>query len=162
MTVTNVTKDEASLSINLTAEFDAPAEKVWDLWADPRKLEKWWGPPGYPTTVVDYDFTPGGSVGYYMTGPGGEQHHGWWRFVSVQPPASLEFEDGFADKDGSPSTTMPVATMRVSLTTVGGRTHMEIRTTYATLADLEKVAAMGMMEGIRLAAGQMDAILAAA
>jgi hypothetical protein len=29
----------------LVAEFDAPIERVWQLWADPRQLERWWGPP---------------------------------------------------------------------------------------------------------------------
>ncbi|HEX7051742.1 MAG TPA: SRPBCC domain-containing protein [Longimicrobiales bacterium] len=48
MSVTAVRKDPAALTMTLDAEFDASAERVWQLWADPRQLERWWGPPTYP------------------------------------------------------------------------------------------------------------------
>ena len=51
MTVTAVRKDPESRTLTLEAEFDASAERVWELWADPRQLERWWGPPTYPATV---------------------------------------------------------------------------------------------------------------
>src|SRR5258707_15427624 len=47
MSVISVVKDFDSLSLILVAGFDAPIERVWQLWADPRQLERWWGPgPG--------------------------------------------------------------------------------------------------------------------
>ena len=51
MTVTAVRKDPEALTMTLDAEFDASPERVWQLWADPRQLERWWGPPTYPATV---------------------------------------------------------------------------------------------------------------
>ena len=53
MTVTAVRKDPDALTMTLTAEFEASPERVWDLWADPRQLERWWGPPTYPATFTD-------------------------------------------------------------------------------------------------------------
>ena len=79
MTVKDVKKDPATLTMVITAEFDAPVESVWQLWADPRQLERWWGPPTYPATVVDHDLVAGGTVNYVMTGPEGDKHGGWWR-----------------------------------------------------------------------------------
>ena len=58
MTVTSVHKDPATRTMTLTAHYDAPPGKVWLLWADPRRLERWWGPPTHPATVVDHDLTP--------------------------------------------------------------------------------------------------------
>jgi uncharacterized protein YndB with AHSA1/START domain len=48
MSVISVEKDFDNLSLILLAEFDAPIERVWQLWAAPRQLERWWGcqPPG--------------------------------------------------------------------------------------------------------------------
>jgi uncharacterized protein YndB with AHSA1/START domain len=161
MTVTSVETDYDNLSIVLIAEFDAPIERVWQLWSDPRQLERWWGPPSYPGTVEEFDLTPGGRVTYYMTSPEGEKHRGWWHVESVDPPASLEVTDGFADQDGNPAADMPTTRFRVELTQQGGGTRMEVRSTYKTREDLDKVVSMGMLEGIRLSAGQMDAILAA-
>lgn len=71
MTITSVQKDTEDLSMTLAAEFDAPTERVWQLWDDPRQLERWWGPPTYPATVTSHDLRPGGRVEYHMTGPEG-------------------------------------------------------------------------------------------
>lgn len=48
MTVTSSHKDPDALTMTITAEFDAPVERVWQLWENPRQLERWWGPPSYP------------------------------------------------------------------------------------------------------------------
>src|SRR5262245_411639 len=111
MSVTSVDKDFNSLTLTLVADFDARIERVWQLWADPRRLERWWGPPTYPATVEEHDLTPGGAVAYVMTGPGGERTRGWWRVMAVEPPTSLDFLDGFADKDGKPIADMPTTTV---------------------------------------------------
>ena len=73
MTVTAVRKDPEALTMTVDAEFDASPERVWQLWADPRQLERWWGPPTYPATFTAHDLAPGGRVEYHMTGPEGDQ-----------------------------------------------------------------------------------------
>src|SRR3954463_12896705 len=103
MPVTDVQPDLDNLTLTITAEFAAPVARIWQVYADPRQLEKVWGPPTYPATVVDHDLTPGGRVTYYMTGPDGEKYHSWWRVVSVHPPHALEIEGRFADDSGQPN-----------------------------------------------------------
>jgi uncharacterized protein YndB with AHSA1/START domain len=160
MSVTSVLKNPEELTMSIAATFDAPIEEVWRVWSDPRKLERWWGPPTYPATVMDHDLTPGGSVTYFMTGPEGDQHRGWWVVRAVEPPHRLEFEDGFADNAGEPNPNMPTTTTRVSLTEVeNGGTAMTIETTFPTLEAMEKLVAMGMEEGMTLAIGQIDGLL---
>jgi uncharacterized protein YndB with AHSA1/START domain len=125
MTVMDVRKDLETLTFAITAEFPASAKRVWQLWADPRQLERWWGPPTYPATFVEHDLTPGGWVSYYMTGPEGDTPHGWWRVRAVEPPRRLEFEDGFADEDGRPAEGMPTTSGVVELVDLpGGGTRM--------------------------------------
>ena len=160
MSVTSVDKDLDSLTLTLVAELDAPVEQVWQLWADPRQLERWWGPPTHPATMQQYDFTPGGTVTYFMTGPEGDTYHGWWRIDSVDPPKSLEFTDGFADQDGNPSPDMPVTKARMQLTDRDGGTRMELRSTFDSREQMEQVLSMGAAEGLQQAVGQMDALLA--
>ena len=67
MTVTAVHKDPDSLTMTLTAEFEASPTRVWELWADPRQLERWWGPPTYPATFTTHDLSQGSRVEYYIT-----------------------------------------------------------------------------------------------
>lgn len=160
MTVTNVQKDPATLTMIVRAEFDADVARVWQLWADPRKLERWWGPPTYPATVGEHDLSPGGAVTYFMTGPQGEKHHGWWRVREVSPPHHLEVEDGFADEHGAPNPAMPTMTARFELTPrEGGGTHVTITSTFQSIAQMEQLLAMGMAEGLKAAMGQMDALI---
>jgi uncharacterized protein YndB with AHSA1/START domain len=85
MTVTAVRKDPQALSLTLDAEFDASPERVWQLWADPRQLERWWGPPTYPATITKHELRPGGRVEYHMTGPDGDQPHAYWDVDEVIP-----------------------------------------------------------------------------
>ncbi len=160
MTVTKVHKDLDALTMTVTAEFEAPVERVWQLWNNPRLLERWWGPPTYPATVVDHDLAPGGSVTYYVTGPEGDQHHGWWRVLNVDAPRLLEVEDGFADEAGIPNPDMPTTRMRVILEERdGGGTSVDIVSTFSSLEQMEQLISMGMEEGLMAAMGQMDALV---
>jgi uncharacterized protein YndB with AHSA1/START domain len=147
--------------MTIEAEFPAPVARVWQLWDDPRQLERWWGPPTYPATVLDHDLRPGGRVTYLMTGPEGDKHRGWWRVVAVDAPQLLEFEDGFADADGNPDPQMPTMTVRVSLAErAGGGTRMEITSTFPSEEAMDKMIAMGMEEGMTASLGQIDELLA--
>lgn len=161
MSVTAVTKDPKSLSMTVIAEFPATPARVWELWADPRQLERWWGPPTYPATVTAHDLRPGGRVEYHMTGPEGDQPRGYWEIDEVEPPRRIALRDGFANPDGTPNDEMPAMVMQVVIGEIGGgTTRMSIETTFASVEAMEQVLAMGMEEGITLAVGQIDGILA--
>jgi uncharacterized protein YndB with AHSA1/START domain len=161
MTVKNVEKDPASLTMVITTEFGAPIDRVWQLWADPRQLERWWGPPTYPATFVDHEFVPGSKSSYFMTSPEGDKYHGWWRIVAVDAPNHLELLDGFADETGAANPDLPVTAMRVGLTEQAGLTTMVMTSTFPSLEAMDQIMAMGMEEGIRAALGQIDDIIAA-
>ena len=161
MTVTHIHKDPATLTMTLTAEFDASPERVWQLWADPRQLERWWGPPTYPATFTAHDLTPGSRVDYHMTGPQGDQPHGYWDVVEAEPPRRLVYMNGFANADGTPNDTFPRNEGRVTIEPIGAdRTRMSIESRFPSTLAMEQVLAMGMEEGLTQAVGQIDAILA--
>jgi uncharacterized protein YndB with AHSA1/START domain len=161
MTVTAVRKDPEKLTMTLDAEFEATPERVWQLWADPRQLERWWGPPNYPATFTDYDLRPGGRAAYYMTTPEGDKPSGYWDIVEVDPPRRLSVHDGFANADGTPNTEMGSGEMHVTIEALGeGRTRMSIENVFPDTATMEQLLAMGQEEGMIGALGQIDAILA--
>jgi len=160
MGVTAVQKDPERATMTVTAEYDVPAERAWQLWSDPRQLERWWGPPAYPATVEEHDLTPGGGVTYYMTGPEGDRPRGWWRVLEVEPPRLLVVEDGFADDAGQPVPDMPTMVMRIAIEDRPGGVIITIETTFPSLAAMEQLVAMGMEEGMQLAMGQIDGVLA--
>ncbi|MGZ8726507.1 MAG: SRPBCC family protein [Aeromicrobium sp.] len=160
MAVTDVRKDRDALSMTITAEFNASPERVWQLWADPRQLERWWGPPTHPATFTTHDLKPGSHVAYHMTGPNGEQPRGWWEILEADPPHRLVFRDGFADDEGNPNPDLPSGVASVSIEEIGAsRTRMSIASEFPSVEAMEQVLAMGMEEGLTPAVGQIDAIL---
>lgn len=160
MPITSVTKDPVALTLTVVADFPVPLQRLWDAYADPRQLERFWGPPTYPATFARHDMRTGGRSEYAMTGPEGDVHRVYWEFLDVQPMRSFEVLDGFARADGSSDDEMP--TMRVVFTFTETDRGSQVRTTthFNSESDLEQLLAMGMEEGMREAMGQMDAALA--
>lgn len=132
---------------------------MWQLWSDPRQLERWWGPPGYPATFEKHELTPGGEARYFMTSPDGDMHRGMWRVTAVDAPTSLELMDAFANPDWTPVADMPQHRVVVRLAERDGGTRMEMRSEVESREDLDKLIDTGMVEGLREAVGQMDALL---
>jgi uncharacterized protein YndB with AHSA1/START domain len=111
------------LKLSSTRRLDASPERVWQLWAEPRQLERWWGPPTYPATFTQHDLAPGSRTEYYMLGPEGDKHGGYWEVVEVDAPHALVVRAGFANPDGTPKADLPVGTIRVRIEAVGRAAH---------------------------------------
>jgi uncharacterized protein YndB with AHSA1/START domain len=162
MPVTDVQTDTDALTLTITADFAAPVERVWEIYADPRQLEQVWGPPTHPATFVDHDLTPGGRMTYYMTSPAGDRFHAYWTIVDVAAPGAFSFLDGFArDESFTPDESMPEGHNSYTFTTTDGGTRATFVTTYADAESLQKVLDVGVVEGSTLAINQIDGLLAA-
>ncbi|BCJ40305.1 activator of HSP90 ATPase [Actinoplanes ianthinogenes] len=159
MTVTETVKDTEALTLTFVTDFAAPVEQVWQVWADPRKLERWWGPPTWPATFTRHEFVVSGAARYHMTGPDGTKAHGWWTITTIEAPFRLEFDDGFGDDQGEPIKDDQPVHIVVTLDGAGGKTRMTVVNHFADAAQLERLVTMGMQEGMRLALGQIDQVL---
>jgi uncharacterized protein YndB with AHSA1/START domain len=159
MPVISSTKNLEALSFTLIAEFDADIQRVWQIWEDPRQLERWWGPPTWPATFEEFDFRSDGKASYYMSGPEGEKARGWWRFTTIDGPKRLAFDDGFADDNGQPVDALGTTHATVNLEGIGDRTRMTIVSSFESEEQMEQMVQMGMEEGMREAVGQIDAVL---
>lgn len=160
MTVISSTTNPEALTLTLVAEFDASVNRVWQVWEDPRQLERWWGPPTWPATFHQHDLAVGAESRYYMTGPDGDRAHAWWRITSVDAPRRIEFDNGFGDDVGEPiddeQTTRGIVTLDDR---EQGGTRMSIAFSFSSVDVLDRLMAMGMQEGLGQAVGQIDAIL---
>ncbi|MGC4175478.1 SRPBCC family protein [Demequina sp.] len=159
MPITSVTKDPEALTMTVVAEFPVPVQRLWDAYADPRQLEKFWGPVEWPATFARHDFAEGGRSDYYMTGPDGEHSAGYWKWLAMDPGKSFEVEDGFATEPGVENTEMP--SMRMVFTFSETPTGSQVSTTthFPSAEALEQLLGMGMEEGMTSAMGQMDQVI---
>ena len=155
MPLTSVTKDAATLTLTVVGDYPVPQQRLWDAFADPRQLERFWGPPIAPATFTRHDFKVGGRAEYFLTGPKGEKWSGSWKFTAVNPISSFEARDG---DDNAEDEHMPAAmTFTFEATPTGSRVIGV--TQFPSVEAMEKVA-MGMEEGLRAAMPQLDAVLA--
>jgi uncharacterized protein YndB with AHSA1/START domain len=160
MPLRNVANDAAAQTVTFTAEFDVPVERAWQLYADPRQLEQWWNPPGYPLTITDHDLSVGGLLRAQVTAPDGQKIHAYWRIRAVDAPRGLEWEDGFLDDQGEPDPAIPPTTMRLTLAErAGGGTLMTIVVSFLSAEAMQEYLDMDIEEQMRVTFGQADALL---
>jgi len=161
MPVTTVSHDLDTMTLEMNAEFAAPVERIWAIYADPRQLEKVWGPPTYPATFHSHELKPGSRSTYVMTGPEGEQHAGYFLITNVDEEGKcFSFDDGFCDLDFNPLPDMPVSHNVFTFTEVDGVTHASFVGTYDTADALQQSLDMGMVEGATEAINQIDQLVA--
>jgi uncharacterized protein YndB with AHSA1/START domain len=159
MTVTSTTKDAERLTLTVVTEFNAAPQKVWEVWENPRMLERWWGPPTYPATFTRHEFVEGGEARYHMTGPEGDTPPGWWQFQSIDPHRAITFNHGIAGGDGEPVPGEPPVLTEVTLEPSESGTRMAVEMSFHDTAQMEALLQMGMSEGLTLAVGQIDELL---
>src|SRR5690625_7029136 len=90
MTIRSITTDTEALTVTIVADFPVPVHRLWDAYQDPRQLEAFWGPLGWPATFTRHGMYPGGKSAYHMTGPDGKQSAGYWDILRVDPPYEFE------------------------------------------------------------------------
>lgn len=160
MPITSVTSDVEALTLTVVGDYPVPVARLWEAWSDPRQLERFWGPVEWPARFTRHDVAVGGRSLYHMTGPDGTEAHGWFRFLRVEPMRLIEVEDGFGRPDGTPDEAMPSMRMVFTFEETPTGSRYTCLTTFPSLEAMEQLVAMGMMEGMRSAMGQMDAVLA--
>jgi uncharacterized protein YndB with AHSA1/START domain len=159
MPVTDISTDAENLTMTLTADFAAPVDRLWRAHTDPRQLERFWGPPGWPSTFTEFDLTVGGHARYHMTSPQGEASRGAWEFVAIDAPRSFEVLDAFVDEDGRPIDGFPAMRMVFTFEATEDGSRLTNVTHFSSLDALEQTIAMGAVEGSRMAVNQLDAVL---
>ncbi len=159
MPVTDITTDPENLTMTLVADAAAPVSRLWEAFTNPRQLERFWGPPGWPATFTAFDLRPGGRVDYRMTSPQGQRSAGSWEVLNVDPGRSFEVLDSFVGDDGEKLDGFPSMRMVFSFEATADGSRLTNTTYFTSLEALEQVVAMGAVEGSRLAMSQLDAVL---
>lgn len=126
----------------LTRLLDAPRELVFDVWTDPKHLEKWWGPAGFSITDHGMDVKPEGTWRFDM-------HHAEYGdfpnlivYEEVVRPERLVYSHGSGVDDGK-------APFHVTVTfeDQGGKTLLTMRTLFASAEAFNEVKQFGAIEG---------------
>lgn len=108
--------------LEIERHYDAPAERVWQAWTDPRALSRWFGPGEEGSvTQADLDLRPGGRYTIAFRTPDGEEHRVSGAYEEVDEPRKLSFTWAWQ------STPDRVSFVTVRLDADGGGTRMSFR-----------------------------------
>lgn len=146
----------------LTRVLNAPREKVYRAWTDPKLMTQWFTPPPFTTTHVETDVRPGGASLVVMRGPDGQEYPNRGVYLEVVPNERLVFTDAYV-RAWEPS---PKPFMTVTLTFEeeggpgSGRTLYTARVSHWTVEDCEAHETMGFHHGWDMATDQLAALAA--
>ena len=157
---TSVKSDPQTLTLTVSAELDASAERAWQLWADPRQFERWWGAPGYAAKTTAFDLRQGGKVEYHLSGPDGDTPNNVWNVVEADRPRLLVIRDALVDENDVPLDEGPTSfTIRFD-PIADGKTRMSIESKFPSEHALEMALKMDMDKMLEWNLGQMQLVLA--
>jgi uncharacterized protein YndB with AHSA1/START domain len=113
-----------------TRQFDAPREKVYRAFSDPKILAKWWGPNGFTNTINDFDLRPGGMWRFVMHGPDGTDYQNVSEFIEVAPNERIVFWHG-----------KPIHQFRMTMSYAdeAGKTRLTWRMVFESVEEADKV-----------------------
>jgi len=143
----------------VTRTFDAPRERVFAAWTDPKRLARWWGPGEFTCPVCEMDPRPGGAFRIVMRSPEGVDYPLNGVVTEIVPPERLvmtcdtaehppEWHDELNALRGAPKgTPTPSVTFVVTFETDGAGTRLTVRNRFPTAADRDAHVEMGMGEG---------------
>lgn len=167
MDKTKVTKDLEAKTLTIERTFDAPKEVLWRAYADKDLFVRWWGPEGWETTVKEFDFRPHGHNHYCMKcvdkNQGewfGQESWGLMEFQDVSEPDSFTYQDFFSDANGTANREMPALVITVELKEENGKTTVVSTSKAKTAEEIEKLLAMGMVEGYSSSCERLDRLVA--
>lgn len=90
-------KDEVSFRCTL----DAPRQRVFEVWTDPRHVAEWWGPHGFTIPVCELDPRPGGAIRIDMRGPDGVVYPMTGVYDEIAAPERLVYTTSAMDGSGN-------------------------------------------------------------
>lgn len=160
MPITSMVSDATALTLTVVADYGVPVERLWNAYADPRQLERFWGPTDWPATFTRHDMVAGGRSAYHLTGPDGTIMRAWFDFLAVEPHKRIDIEDGFADENGEPDSSMPPMHTVISFGATADGSRFTSVTKFASVEAMAQMVEMGVLEGMKSAMGQIDALLA--
>ena len=150
--------DKPTKTVNITAEFDAPRDLVWDAYTKADLLDQWWAPKPYASRTKVMEFRDGGRRCYAMVSPEGGERWAVQKYKSITPKTNFKFFNAFADENENPE--LPGSDWDLDFTEDHGKTKVHISIYNESLERLERMVEMGFKEGVAAQLQNLEELLA--
>lgn len=153
--------DTVDATLTIRREFAASRQLVWDCHTRSELLDRWFAPKPLTTRTAHMEFREGGYWLFAMVEPGGAEHWSRMDYQTIVPIDGYTLLDGFCDSSGALTPDMPRSSWDVAFSDAGEHTLVRTIVSYDSPADLEKVIAMGIKEGMTSTLDRLDELLVA-
>ncbi|WP_026905557.1 SRPBCC family protein [Pedobacter glucosidilyticus] len=75
-----------------TRIFNTTQQNLFQAWANPQYLKKWWGPKGFTNTFNEFDFRVGGKWSFIMHGPDKGNYANECEFIKIIEPSLIAWK----------------------------------------------------------------------
>jgi len=153
--------DLAAKKIHVVREFNAPIEKVWKAFTDPKLLVKWTAPKPWTAKFKTFDFTVGGISLYAMVSPEGQQHWVYAQFTAIEDGSAISSFGVFCDADGNPALDGSKSYRDTRFSSIdGNRTKVDTVITFEEESTIQWFVDGGFKEGTAATFDYLDEVLA--
>jgi uncharacterized protein YndB with AHSA1/START domain len=134
------TAEPGTFEIVSTYVFDAPRERVFEAYNDPKLTPDWWGPEGSKLTVEKLEVTAGGSWRFVL-GEGDQTFNFSGVYHRVTAPEQLVFTWQY---EGAPTVILQTVNFEE---TPDGKTKVTDQGVFQSVEDRDGMLEMGMSDG---------------
>jgi len=154
------TVDKATNTIQITREFAADLDLVWDAFTKAEMLDQWSAPKPWKARTKEMDFREGGRWLYAMVSPENVTYWSLVEFIEIQDKSSFSTKNSFCDENGNPINTGFTSSLTKNSFKAGAETTtVQIVKKMANLSELEQFIAMGFKEGVTAGLANLDEFL---
>jgi uncharacterized protein YndB with AHSA1/START domain len=140
--------------IHIKREFDAPRDRVFAAYTDPKLVPEWWGPRGTTTVVDVMDVRAGGSWRFVSRDADGREDAFRGTYREVAPPDRIVQTFEWEGMPGHVSVETAV------FEDLGDRTRVVTTTTFHTTEERDGMLGSGMEKGMNETYQRLDELLA--
>ena len=144
-------------TVDITKQFDARRDLVWDGYTKPGLLDQWWAPKPFLSRTKVMDFREGGRRFYAMVTPEGQERWAVQKYTSITPKSNFKLFNAFADENANPQ--LPGSDWDLRFDEQDGKTTVTVSIYNESLERMEQLLAMGFKEGITATFGQLKDLL---
>lgn len=152
--------------VTLVREFDAPLERVWKAWTDPKQLMQWWGPDNVSIPECEIDPTVGGK--FYIVMEAGEAMGPYkgtkWpmlaEFTVLEPHTKIAYT-AQAWTEGMKEDTLIDQSTEITLSEEAGKTKVEVKAIIYKTGPKAGMAVQGMEMGFTQQLQKLSTFLSA-
>ena len=144
-------------TVSITKEFDAERDLVWDAYTKAELLDQWWAPRPMTSRTKVMEFREGGRRFYAMVTPDGQERWAVQKYISITPKTNFKLFNTFADADENLE--LPGSDWDLSFSEQDGMTTVNISIYNESLERLERMVALGFVEGTKMQLKNLEELL---